>query len=690
MKKDSILIVISILFLLILSSAATLPQHDQNLFQKALTKERAEGNLEEAIKLYQQVVKTSKDKSLAAKAQLRIGICYGKLGQKNTKKALGAFQKVIDNYPGQTEAVRVAREKLALLIRAQSVIEKEQKEFRITKIHTEKKREGYISPDGKKLALIDKGNIWIRDMFSGEETHIVNDRSEILDILWSPDCETISYLNLAWDVSVVPVKGGTPKTIIKAKSDFIKSGNVIYPSCWTADSKNIVFKDTTKGLFSMPKEGGKWKEIYKYSSPEEGKRRIREVMVLSPDGKFIAYDPTIDGNQDIYIMPVGNKESIRITHDPSNDSWPQWSNDGKWLSFYSERSRNTELWAVGINPDGKPSSKPIQVSRGEARGGTWTNDGNIIFSTSEGVVNLFTANLDGSEEVQVTKIKGAVYPRWSPDGKTIVFTRENKDIGKRAIWTIPSQGGEEKHLSVGEFPIWSPNGKFIAFNAKLRSFPFKTVLSIIPSEGGDPKELMNHDGFLRNLDWSPDGKYIAFSYSRRKNDKNPIQGSRLDIEDIYIIPAKGGKPKRITKMDKKGFKFTSPRWSPDGKKIAFRILDYETYAKRGQGEPIGIWTINIDGSGPKLIAQGLDGWELSWTKDSKFIITSKHEEGSKEPWVADHKLYRISVESGKIEKLNITGRMVDVSSTINKVVYSRFSGAEKIYWLAENFLPKKK
>jgi len=201
---------------------------------------------------------------------------------------------------------------------------------------------------------------------------------------------------------------------------------------------------------------------------------------------------------------------------------------------------------------------------------------------------------------------------------------------------------------------------------------------------------MNYDGFLRNLDWSPDGKHIAFSYSRGRNDKNPIPDSRLDIEDIFIIPAKGGEPKRITQMDKKGFKFTSPRWSPDGKKIAFRALDYETFAKGGKGEPIGIWTININGSEPKLIAQGLDGWELSWTQDGKYIITSKHEEGSKEPWIADHKLHKITVESGKIEELNIKGRMVDVSTTRKKVVYSRFSGSEKTFWLAENFFPEEK
>jgi len=428
------------------------PEHTV-LFEKAKFTMETKGDLSGAINLFSEIIKKfPNEREYAAKSQLYIGLCYEKMGLEEAQKA---FQEVIDSYPEQAEAVKVAKQKLAILLKAQALIEKEKKEFRITKIHTEKKREGYVSPNGKKFALIDEGNIWIRDIFSGQESHIVNDPIMILDILWSPDSTTISYLNLTWNVCVVPAKGGTPKTIIKPKSDFTKSGNVIYPMCWTADSKKIVFKDTTQGLFSIPKEGGEWKEIYEYSSPEEGKKRIREAMVLSPNGKFIAFDPTIDGNQDIYIMPLVSRESIRITHDPSNDSWPQWSNDGKWLSFHSERSRNSEIWIVGINPNGEPSGKPIQVSRGEATGGTWTHDGNIIFSTSEGVTNLFTANMDGSEEMQVTKVKGAVYPRWSPDGKKIVFTREDKDIGMRAIWTIPSPGGEEKYLTVGEFPIWS-------------------------------------------------------------------------------------------------------------------------------------------------------------------------------------------------------------------------------------------
>ncbi len=78
-KKSLILIAVLISLLITLSLVSNALQNGYDLFQKALAKERGEGNLEDAISLYQKVVKETSDKSLAAKAQLRIGICYEKL-----------------------------------------------------------------------------------------------------------------------------------------------------------------------------------------------------------------------------------------------------------------------------------------------------------------------------------------------------------------------------------------------------------------------------------------------------------------------------------------------------------------------------------------------------------------------------------------------------------------------------------
>ena len=119
MKKRSLgLVVIGLLVTAALLGA--LSQSGEDLFQKALRLERNEGKLIEAVKLYDKVVAEKGNEGLSAQAQLRIGFCYEKLGQKSIKQAQDAFQKVIDNYPLQSEEVRVAREKLNFLMKAQS------------------------------------------------------------------------------------------------------------------------------------------------------------------------------------------------------------------------------------------------------------------------------------------------------------------------------------------------------------------------------------------------------------------------------------------------------------------------------------------------------------------------------------------------------------------------------------------
>ena len=142
MKKYSILIAVLIVLSLSLGSIAA--QNGYDLFQKALAKERGEGNLEEAIALYKKVVEEAKDKSLAAKAQLRIGICYEKLGKQEAQKA---YQKVIDNYPKQTDTVKAAKEKLSVLLRAKAVIRRGKEQFKLNKIYSGFLYPSSISPD---------------------------------------------------------------------------------------------------------------------------------------------------------------------------------------------------------------------------------------------------------------------------------------------------------------------------------------------------------------------------------------------------------------------------------------------------------------------------------------------------------------------------------------------------------------
>ena len=89
-------------------------QTPEQLFHTGLIKEEGEGALSEAIDIYYLIVE-NKDaaESLQAKALLHVGLCYEKLGKKEATKA---YQRLVNNFPGQKSEVAIASERLSQLI----------------------------------------------------------------------------------------------------------------------------------------------------------------------------------------------------------------------------------------------------------------------------------------------------------------------------------------------------------------------------------------------------------------------------------------------------------------------------------------------------------------------------------------------------------------------------------------------
>jgi YVTN family beta-propeller protein len=110
-KIISICLFISIMLI----GPKALSQSAEDLYQKGVQLEEIKGELEKAIEVYSSVLeKFPSDKESASMAQLHIGLCYEKLGKDKLAEAVASFQKVVNLYPDQTQAVQIAKEKLAI------------------------------------------------------------------------------------------------------------------------------------------------------------------------------------------------------------------------------------------------------------------------------------------------------------------------------------------------------------------------------------------------------------------------------------------------------------------------------------------------------------------------------------------------------------------------------------------------
>jgi hypothetical protein len=240
--KRTLLIAVFIGVLLTAYGFQTSPEY-KILFEKAKFTMETKGDLNGAIALFNDIIKKyPKEREYAAKSQLYIGLCYEKLGVKEAQKA---YQKVVSSYPEQTEAVKLANEKLSLLLRAEATAGNEDKELSIRRVKELSGMGilGTVSPDGRYLLYAEDGDLDVTIYEIGTENKrllIKGDiESDAYDSRWSPDGKLVAYTwyhdNGQIDLRIIGLDGTEPRVLYSdARVSWLDLEG------WSPDGKSIL------------------------------------------------------------------------------------------------------------------------------------------------------------------------------------------------------------------------------------------------------------------------------------------------------------------------------------------------------------------------------------------------------------------------------------------------------------------
>ena len=244
-----------------------------------------------------------------------------------------------------------------------------------------------------------------------------------------------------------------------------------------------------------------------------------------------------------------------------------------------------------IRPDGR---KETQITRGTADAGTpdWSPDGKLIafgYETppANGSVALISPAGTGLRLLTPTGAdpppKGHVWngnPAFTPDGQQIVFVR-NQGPADSGIWIMRTDGSGLRRLTRNPFvrnwdggdlaPAVSPDGKVVSF-VRIKRAEKLQALFTVNIDGTGLKQLTSYALEVAiKQDWSPDGRLIVIT-------TNADHARPHDSANLMTMRADGSHMNRLTRFTGRKQNAYAGSFSPDGKKIVFRLEQGDRYA----------------------------------------------------------------------------------------------------------------
>jgi len=613
------------------------------LLEAAKQKERIEGDLAGAIKLYQAIVERfeKSDRAAAATALLAMGEAYEKQGNVQASKA---YERLVNEFVDQAAAVATARSRLAGAIRPSQALQNKRVELPGSWQYSA----GPVSADGRYLPYIDDHyNLTIRDLANGHDRVLIR-ASGTFGSSGSPGTAVISRDGAQFAFSwchrvgdgmsrVCELRVASVRAPSEARNLTGDAETSFHPLDWSRDGSEIAVEMRQSNTRRIGFVNARTGSVRPLKSVEW---RVIDRAFISPDGLDLAFElqpAETSRARDVFVLSVDGSRELHVVDHVSNDLVVGWSPDGQQLLFASDRRGAMALWALPW-ANRKPRGEPQLVTsdlKGNSLGISRT--GALFTQAWTSSLDVEVAGIDlatGRQTVppsKVVPIGSSMNPAWSPDGSSLAYTTTKGDsrvIGIRSMAT-----GTVRELTVSSFTsmqglTWAPDAQsFFVSGADLRGR--YGVYSIDVQSGAvapigtpiDRNDQLSYEGFF----WSPDARLLYYhSQNGKIHQHNRGSGTSREVTrgpfgpislspdgrwiatsqrdegathaSVVLVSTTDGEVRELLRLEPGHWiNNVAMLWTPDGQGLLARKM------LTADGTKSELWVVPINGTAPRKL-----------------------------------------------------------------------------------------
>jgi Tol biopolymer transport system component/DNA-binding winged helix-turn-helix (wHTH) protein len=476
-----------------------------------------------------------------------------------------------------------------------------------------------LSPDGSAVAFASDRSgsfeIYVVGLAHGsQEIAITSDGQNNLQPAWSPDGRWLAfYSRNGGGLWVVPSTGGTPRRLVESGSN----------PAWSPDSNSIAFT-TQAGLVGQSnlrvigRDGTGLRDLTNLGVPVGGHRS----PAWSNSGRFIAFVTVRGADGDsVWIVDAAGGTPRRLLTAPGAGNL-QFSKDDRALFFSGIGNTLNRLAIDPVRGTAAGHTPEVILSvPGDFDGFSMARNGLLAYGLSTKDTNLWSIDLgpDGEarEPVRLTD-DGAgttVMPNYSPDGRRLTYLQGGSGGAGLTPWVMNADGTGRFPLLTedGEsgWPSWAPDSTRVLVQRKISGTRMLWWVDLA-TRRLTPTNLAKN---MESPRLSPDGREIAYWMI----DSN-------GVANIWTQALDGGSPRRVTADAEAMF---YPWWSPDGHWLAVGI-------KRGKDTHVGVVSKNGGAVEQITNAAGLSAPD-SWSPDGEQIAFAGQRDGVWNVWAVSRR-----------------------------------------------------